>query len=149
MLRQVTVSETALAAMREHAASDLPRECCGLLAGREGAITHWVRISNSLASEREFFMDPSELIRALRSFRELGLGHLGIYHSHPSGASFPSRRDVEMAFYPSIAYFIISPASAPKRQVRAFSIVEGIAAELELRVTHARNADLQIQARGL
>lgn len=118
--------------MREHAQASAPKECCGLLAGTDNAVTHSFPVSNALASEREFFADPAELIETLRALRERGLKHQGIYHSHPSSENFPSRRDVEMAFYPDCAHFIISPAALFERQVRAFRIEDGRIDELSI-----------------
>ena len=45
----------------------------------------------------------------MREIRMAGLELLGIYHSHPNGENQPSPRDIERAYYPDAAYFIISP----------------------------------------
>jgi proteasome lid subunit RPN8/RPN11 len=69
-----------------------------------------------------------------REIRAAGLQLLGIYHSHPNGKNEPSSRDIEQAYYPDVAYFIISPAPDAEKPVRAFSICDGRVAELEIRV---------------
>lgn len=129
---RVSVRESVLTAMLDEARRHFPQECCGLLAGEGGVVTETFATANALASEREFFIDPAELIRSLRAMRERGLAHLGIYHSHPTGENFPSHRDVEMAFYPSCAFFVISPQADPRSQIRAFSIKSGRVDELEI-----------------
>jgi proteasome lid subunit RPN8/RPN11 len=56
----------------------------------------------------------------MRRIRETGQSLLGIYHSHPRTPAYPSPADVEMAFYPEAAYFIIS--LEPSVDLRAFRI---------------------------
>jgi proteasome lid subunit RPN8/RPN11 len=111
------------------------RECCGLLAGREGIITH-VFPTENVASDpaRNYEVAPREIIRLMREFRSAGLEFLGIYHSHPHGENQPSARDIEQAYYSEEDYFIISPRPAAPKPVRAFSIRGGRATELEIEI---------------
>ncbi len=92
--------------MLAHAQRDLDVECCGLLAGRGGVITNALPAVNALASATAFDIAPAELFRLFHHMRELGLDHLGIYHSHPEGENAPSRRDIECAYYPDAALHI-------------------------------------------
>jgi proteasome lid subunit RPN8/RPN11 len=107
-------------------------ECCGLLAGRDGVITAIFPAQNALASATEFELAPAELFRLFRRMRAGRWQHLGIYHSHPAGDNAPSPLDVERAYYPEVAYFILSPRAEASRPVRAFSIREGNFAELSI-----------------
>lgn len=134
MSRQVKILACVLEHMRGHARKEAPAECCGLLAGPQAAITEIFPAPNASASHNEYFIAAEQLIAALRSMRERGLNHLGIYHSHPHSENFPSRRDIELAYYPSCAYFIISPHGACGRDIRAFAIQNGIVSELEVEV---------------
>ena len=68
--------------------------------------------------------------------RARGLEHLGIYHSHPAGRNVPSTRDIERAFYPDLAYFIVSPLTDAAKAVRAFSIRECRVTELTIETVH-------------
>jgi proteasome lid subunit RPN8/RPN11 len=106
-------------------------ECCGLLAGTGGAITHVFPAKNILGSATAYEIAPEELFSIFRAMRSAGLDHLGIYHSHPKGENKPSARDIEQAYYPDAAYFILSPLESASRPVRAFRIRDGAAAELE------------------
>ncbi len=133
MARRVGVREAVLARMLEHARSACPLECCGLLGGENGVISEILPATNALGSEREYSIAPADLVVALRSFRERGLAHLGIYHSHPRGENTPSRQDIEMAYYPSCAYFIVSPR-ASSRAVRAFELHDGRVTEIDIEV---------------
>lgn len=121
--------------MRDQARLHLPNECCGLLVGEARVVTEIFPVSNSLASPREYFADPAELIGAFRTMRRRGLLHLGLYHSHPAGRAFPSRRDVEMAFYPNCFYFIVAPGTNLKLDVRAFTIRSGEIAGIAIQPT--------------
>jgi len=111
------------------------RECCGLLAGHEGIITH-VFPAENVASDpaRNYEVAPREIIRLMREFRAAGLEFLGIYHSHPNGENQPSARDIGLAYYSEEAYFILSPRPEAPKPVRAFSIRDSRATELEIEI---------------
>ena len=108
------------------------QECCGLLAGAAGVITHVFPAANALESATEYEIAPLDLFRLFREMRAAGLEHLGIYHSHPRGENCPSARDIERAYYPDVAYFIVSPQPGAPRPVRAFSIRDGHVSELSV-----------------
>jgi proteasome lid subunit RPN8/RPN11 len=105
-------------------------ECCGLLAGRDGFISVLLPARNALASATAFEIAPLELFAMFRRIRAEGLDLLGIYHSHPRGENAPSARDIADAFYPSAAYFILSPLLDAPQPVRAFRIHDGQVFEL-------------------
>ncbi len=107
-------------------------ECCGLLAGRDGVITALYPAENVLTSATRYEIAPEELFRLFRQMRAAGLELLGIYHSHPTGENFPSALDIERAYYPDAAYFILSPAPGAPRPVRAFRIGNGQVQELSI-----------------
>jgi proteasome lid subunit RPN8/RPN11 len=131
----IRIGAQILDGMLQHALSQLGAECCGLLAGRGGIVTAIFPAENALASPTAFEIAPRELFALFRRMREERLDHLGIYHSHPAGENKPSARDIELAFYPEAAYFIISPHRDAPKPLRAFSIRDGRAAELEIVVT--------------
>lgn len=126
MRREVRVTKETVEQMREEARRTPHQECCGLLAGRDGVISQIYPAKNALASATEFEIAPAELFRIFRAMREAGMQHLGIYHSHPRGPGVPSAKDVEQAFYPEAAYFVIMG------ETRAFLIHEESVEELEI-----------------
>ncbi|NDQ58433.1 MAG: M67 family metallopeptidase [Acidipila sp.] len=128
----VKIRAGALLLLREEARTALPQECCGFLAGSGGVITVVLPACNFLASPTSFEIAPQELFRLVREIRAQKLEHLGIYHSHPAGGNFPSPRDIQRAFYPQLAYFILSPLRDAANPVRAFSIRESRVTELTI-----------------
>ena len=127
MQREVRIRKAILERMEEETRRAPKQECCGLLAGRDALISEIYPAANALESATQFEIAPAELFRIFRAMREAGLERLGIYHSHPAGPGAPSARDIEQAFYPEAAYFILSP------QARAFVIRDGAVEELEIK----------------
>lgn len=82
---------------------------------------------------KNYEIAPEELFQLMREIRSAELELLGIYHSHPNGNNEPSPRDIERAYYPDVAYFILSP-QANSEAVRAFSIREGRVHELKIEI---------------
>jgi [CysO sulfur-carrier protein]-S-L-cysteine hydrolase len=107
-------------------------ECCGFLAGRYAVISTILPAQNALRSATSYEIAPEELFALFRRIRAGGFEHLGIYHSHPHGENAPSPRDIDRAFYPAVAYFILSPRPDAPHPVRAFEIAGGQTRELHL-----------------
>ena len=132
---EIRLAREVAAEILNHARSNPNEECCGLLAGRHGAIAQAFPAQN--VAERPasaYEMAPKELFRIIREIRAAGLELLGIYHSHPKGDNRPSARDVERAFYPDAAYFILSAHANALHPIRAFSIRDGHWMELRIQI---------------
>jgi desampylase len=111
------------------------RECCGLLAGREGVVTHvFPAVNVAPDPAKGYEIAPGEIVGMMREFRAQELEFLGIYHSHPNGKNEPSARDIELAYYSEPVYFIVSPLADAPQPVRAFSIRDGRVTELEIEI---------------
>jgi len=108
--------------MTQHAQSESPLECCGLLSGYDEVISHLHKMSNHVRSAVRFEIDPFELFQFFRGLRAAGKLHLGIYHSHPSTEAYPSATDIQESFYPDCSYFIVSLKDPRAPQIRAFQI---------------------------
>ena len=131
----IQIRSEILARLIEHARQEPLKECCGLLAGRSALITEVIPATNAAVDPpRAYEIAPEELFKLIRKIRAAKLELLGIYHSHPSGENRPSARDIERAFYPAAAYFILSPGADVQPPVRAFSIRDGKITELEIQV---------------
>jgi proteasome lid subunit RPN8/RPN11 len=123
--------------MLRHARNEPCMECCGLLAGSQEIITKMFSANNALASATAYEISPQELFELFRRMRAEGLEHLGLYHSHPAGENVPSPRDIEQAYYPRQAYFIISPLPGAPRPVRGFFIRDGQVEEMDIVIADA------------
>ena len=109
--------------MIAHARELDPYECCGLLAGANGVVTHMYRIKNIVAlegaeklssfdgakaahlerlspaerAEIAFVMDMQDFSAAKKDMRNKGLDLQVIYHSHPHDPARPSVTDIKIA----------------------------------------------------
>ncbi|MGA9884450.1 MAG: M67 family metallopeptidase [Candidatus Acidiferrales bacterium] len=127
----VRVPKDIVEAMLAHARRERSVECCGLLAGRNGAITRIFPAANAAANPATSYeIAPKEIFALMREMRAEGTEMLGVYHSHPNGKNEPSPRDIEQAYYSEAAYFILSPRDDAQNPVRAFSIRDSRATEL-------------------
>ncbi len=125
--------------MVAHAREDLPNECCGILAGRDGRVLKLYRMTNLAASPFRFDMDPGEIVKVDSEAGDNDWELLAIYHSHTQSEAYPSDTDVRIAggtaqLWPDVRYVLVSLKDADDPQVRSFSIVEGVVAEERLEI---------------
>ena len=117
-----------------HAREGYPNEVCGLMAGKDGTVSRIFRTTNIDKSSISYMMEPSEQFRAFKEMRAEGLELLGIYHSHPTSQAYPSQTDVRLAFYPDVAYLIVSLQNPDKPVIKGFRIVDGIISDEALEI---------------
>jgi [CysO sulfur-carrier protein]-S-L-cysteine hydrolase len=134
MAEVIPIKNEILKQMMEHVSQEPQLECCGLLAGSGRVITRAITTTNAMASATEYSIAPAELFQSMRELRAEGLEFMGIYHSHPDGDNKPSARDIDQAYYPDVAYFILSPRKDAAKPVRAFSIRNGKVAEVAVQI---------------
>ena len=130
--RVITIGREIVEEMERHAREEYPRECCGMLAGREKVITKLFKTKNIAKSIDEYELDPLEQVKAFEDIDRSSLELLGVYHSHPHHLSYPSGLDIQQAFYPDTAFFIISLLDFNNPQLKAFKIHEGEVVEEEI-----------------
>ncbi|MGB9245600.1 MAG: M67 family metallopeptidase [Candidatus Acidiferrales bacterium] len=132
---EIRLARGVAAEILNHARGNPEEECCGLLVGRHGAIAQAFPAKNVAKQPATAYeIAPKELFRIMREIRAAGLELLGIYHSHPQGDNQPSLRDVERAYYPGAAYFILSPRADAPEPIRAYSIRDGRWTQLEIKI---------------
>lgn len=107
--------------MLSHCRSCLPYEACGILAGKN-QVEEIYEIKNTELSPVSYFMEPTELLRAMKDIRAKDIEMLAIYHSHPTGRALPSQKDIELAFY-DLCYIIVG--MFPEIEVKTFIIKNG------------------------
>lgn len=120
------LSKTESERIIEHCKSAYPKEACGILAGKEGRVGKVYFMANVSDDPMHcYFMDPKEQLKVFKEMRNEGLELTGIYHSHAYVDAYPSKRDVELAYYPDASYIIISFKDVDNPSFRSFKIKEG------------------------
>src|SRR5215218_3406482 len=116
-----------------HAKRDAPRECCGIIAGRDGVPMQLYETRNVAGGNRFYEIDPAQLIDLeFGEFPAHGLELVAIYHSHPESPAYPSATDVELAFWPDAVFLICSLADRNRPEIHGFRIRDGAIDEVEL-----------------
>jgi proteasome lid subunit RPN8/RPN11 len=128
----VRIRSTALDVITAHARREAPRECCGLLIGRDDLIEEAWPAANLREGEVAFLVSPEEHFAAIRHARATGRLVIGAYHSHPRSPAVPSATDIEEANDPELLHVIVSLATDPPG-VRAWRLADGLATEVAVR----------------
>jgi [CysO sulfur-carrier protein]-S-L-cysteine hydrolase len=116
-----------------HAMREAPRECCGIVAGRDGAPVQVFETRNIAPGNRLYEIDPQQLIDLeFQVLPKLESEIVAIYHSHPESQAYPSPTDIELAFWPDAIYLICSLADRQRPEVRGFIIRNGGVREVTL-----------------
>jgi len=136
-MKTVVFEKTVYEEMIKHCQSEYPNEACGILAGAvskdEIFISKLFKMRNVFEAPRiGYFMDPKEQFEVFGKMRDLGLEFLAIYHSHPFTPAHPSKKDIEMAYYPEAVYVIVSLADFHNPEVKGFKIIDGEVTEMNL-----------------
>jgi proteasome lid subunit RPN8/RPN11 len=132
---EIAICGTILAQMMDHALSEDPLECCGLLSGRGKLIDGITRATNQKESRTEFSIAPEELLAFMKKVRKESKEFLGIYHSHPGKTAVPSERDVAEFYYPDVSYWVVATRGAAP-EVRCYQFSGGQFERLPYRVAH-------------
>jgi proteasome lid subunit RPN8/RPN11 len=119
------IAELFLHQIIHHAKIEYPDEACGILAGTDNTVLKVYQMTNVTNSPDSYFMAPTEQLRVMKDIRQLHYEFIGVYHSHPNTDPYPSKRDVDMAYYPEAVYVIISLKDWEKPDVKAFRIIDG------------------------
>lgn len=124
------IAPTQREALRDQAQAAYPKECCGLLIGREdGPDLVVTRVQPSVNQDpdggaRAFEVDPALILswhKRLRGTAERIIGH---YHSHPDEPARPSATDLERAWEPGMIWLILSVGRGQLTELGAFRYVE-------------------------
>lgn len=114
---------------------EFPSEACGILAGRNNTVEKIYPLTNISDNPKLcYVIDPKEQLNIFKQLRDENLEMLAIFHSHIDVEAYPSKKDVELAFYPDSSYMIVSLSNPKAPVARSFRIVEGEINEEELRI---------------
>jgi proteasome lid subunit RPN8/RPN11 len=118
-----------------HARADLPNECCGIIASRNGAAVKVYRAHNIHQSPLRFEIDSRDLIKIYSEIEESGDELGSMYHSHTKSPAYPSQTDVNFAQdWPGLIWLIVSLADRRAPEIRAFEIKGPDIEEVELTI---------------
>ena len=123
----------------EHARSEVPNECCGLIGGKDGEAVTVYPARNAEASPLRYNLDPQDQFRIMNEMEERGEDLSAIYHSHTASPAYPSQTDINLAAYPDALYLIVSLAEGEK-PLRGFRITEGGVDEVDLEIRGSSEA---------
>ncbi len=114
----------------DHARSEAPNECCGIVVVRDGAAESVHRARNIHASPLKFEIDHADQIRFYREFGDFTC----IYHSHTRTEPFPSQTDINFARdWPGVEWLIVGLAR-DEPELRSFLIEDEAVREVPLEV---------------
>lgn len=130
----IRIARKAFDDMIAHAKKSFPNEACGIAAGKGDQVTHFFPMRNIDESSISYFMDPKEQLQVFKSLREDGLEMKAIFHSHVASEAYPSQKDVRLAFYPDVSYFIVSLSDFEKPKLRSFAIVDEAVTEEDIKI---------------
>jgi proteasome lid subunit RPN8/RPN11 len=120
----VSISDSAVEAIRQHGSTSFPYECCGALIERGGVIIEALPLTNTTsgAEARTFHVISGEGYREAEArARTLGGNLAGFYHSHPDAPARPSARDLEHA-WPNLLYLIVSVRAGTPDEMTAWRL---------------------------
>lgn len=116
-----------------HAQQSPELEVCGLVSSLNGLAHRCYAIKNIAENaQRQFLLDSSEHIEAIKTMRERGETLFAIYHSHPHAPAIPSLKDLSLVGYAEVLYLIISLNTKGILEMRGFKINENRAEEVTL-----------------
>lgn len=136
MMRTIRSRRKIYGQLLKHARHQPHQECCGILAGQDGIITQAFPAKNVAADPvRNYEIASNEIASLMKELGKRRLEFHGVYHSHPHwlDTNEPSPKDIALA-HPEAVYFIVTPRPYATMPIRAFSIRDRRAMELEIQV---------------
>jgi [CysO sulfur-carrier protein]-S-L-cysteine hydrolase len=107
----LSISQGKLDMLAKYAKDAFPLESCALLLGKgeypADIVYDLILLRNNDRSKNSFSIDPSDLFCAYQRASRLGLGIVGIFHSHPSLPQ-PSQKDKKFMRLNPIVWLIYS-----------------------------------------
>jgi len=145
LMLMLKIKKNDLQVLFDHCLAGYPNEACGMLGGKNGMVEKVYCMTNAKPGPDYYEMDAEEQFRVMKSIRESGLEMIGLFHSHPHGQAYPSKVDVNQAYwpgtelpnYPDAVYVIATLMDRAKPVARGFSIEEGKVTEVPVVVAES------------
>lgn len=113
--KEIIFSKNHIDILGKHAKANAPNESCAILFGKsenERFITKEIFLTKNIEqSPVSFTISNDELIKAYGQAEKKALEIIGIFHSHPDSAAYPSTRDLKYMEINPIPWIIFSNIS--------------------------------------
>ncbi|MEO7839240.1 MAG: M67 family metallopeptidase [Anaerolineales bacterium] len=127
----LSVSDEVLARIHAHGEESYPEEGAGFLLGADSgngmrSVTSIFPLTNSredAARHNRYLITPEDYLKAELTADKLGLGLIGVFHSHPDHPNRPSEFDREWA-QPFFSYIITSINAGKAIESRSWRLAE-------------------------
>ncbi len=117
--------EAFIQRMITHAKKESPRECCGIIAAKDGKAVKLYKSRNVSEDLHKYVLHPTDFKRIHSDLRKNDFDIFATYHSHPRTEAYPSGDDVELTMGSFFPYIIVSIQDPDCASVRAFRIDRG------------------------
>jgi len=120
------ISNGLVGRINAHVEDAYPGEGAGFLLGVEGEVKEIFALPNAREEEarhNRFLLTPEDYMKAELKAEELGLGLIGVFHSHPDCPNVPSEYDREWA-QPFFSYIITRVDDGRAVNHRSWRLVE-------------------------
>ena len=115
-MAKLLVPPHILSRILNHARSESPLECCGLLGGHRTTSDWHVKslhlLINELGSPTRYRSEPASLLKALKAVRLAGEEVVAIYHSHPTSSAQCQSRSTRLGTGSDVVDLIIGLAGS-------------------------------------
>ncbi len=131
---QISLSRALINQLLTHAQSGNGNEVCGFIASLSGKPVNTYPVPNiATPADKQFEMEPSAQIGAIKIMRERSEDIFAIYHSHPTSAATPSPTDIVEFNYPEALCIIISLNIQGVLEIRAYRIIQSQVIEVSIK----------------
>jgi proteasome lid subunit RPN8/RPN11 len=136
----IRLNQEHLQAIRTHAESTYPEECCGIILGylaSEGkTVVEVIPTENAWNTEaaadfpgdrtteskkRQYAIAPLVMLQAQKAARARSLNIIGIFHSHPDHPAIPSECD-RLYAWQGYSYIIVSVQNGKAGEFKSWSL---------------------------
>ena len=114
--------------------AQLPIEACGILAGTDGQVEKYYKMTNADESRVHFKLLPDEQFEVIKDIRAAGTRMLAIYHSHPDTPARLSQEDIRLALTPGVVYLILSLQQRDEPVLKGFVVEDNKAVEVAIEI---------------
>ena len=107
-MQKIILSQSDKKILSEHAENEKPNESCAILFGKDNIVSEVFLAKNIEESPVNFTISNEQLIEGYKLAEEKQVEVIGIFHSHPDSAAYPSNTDEKFMQSNPVAWIIYS-----------------------------------------